>query len=55
MAQMSVQNERFIEEIVASGRFASRQDAIDEAICLLRNEVQSNGSPRQIRYSVRVV
>lgn len=41
---ISRENELFIDEIVNSGRFRSRRAAVDEAILLLRNELQQNGS-----------
>lgn len=40
MAEMSPENANFLEEVVASGRFASREAAIDVAIRLLREEVE---------------
>jgi Arc/MetJ-type ribon-helix-helix transcriptional regulator len=40
---MSLENEQVLEALVASGRFPSRQDALDEAVRLLRQEVQANG------------
>jgi Arc/MetJ-type ribon-helix-helix transcriptional regulator len=43
MADMSLENQRFIDENVASGRYASRAAAIDEAVRLLRAEAQGNG------------
>lgn len=43
MAEMSLESEQFINEIVALGRFKSRHDAIDQAIQLLRSEMQQNG------------
>jgi Arc/MetJ-type ribon-helix-helix transcriptional regulator len=42
--EISRENELFIDEIVDSGRFKSRREAIDEALWLLRNELQQNGS-----------
>jgi Arc/MetJ-type ribon-helix-helix transcriptional regulator len=43
MADISLENQKFIDEIVASGRFANRQAAIDEAVRLLRVEHPQNG------------
>jgi Arc/MetJ-type ribon-helix-helix transcriptional regulator len=43
MARMSLEAEQFLDEIVGSGRFPSRQEAIEEAIQLLRREIQQNG------------
>jgi Arc/MetJ-type ribon-helix-helix transcriptional regulator len=40
MAELSPESGRFIDEIVASGRFKSRDGAIDEAVRLLRSEIQ---------------
>jgi Arc/MetJ-type ribon-helix-helix transcriptional regulator len=40
MVEMSLENQRFIDEIVADGRFKNRDDAIDQAIWLLRSEVR---------------
>lgn len=45
MTEMSLENERFIEELVAAGRFESRHDAINETVRLLRGEIQENGQP----------
>ena len=42
MVETSLENDQFIDEIVAKGRFKSRHDAINEAICLLRNEIRQN-------------
>ena len=35
-ASISPENERFLEQVVADGRFADRSEAIDEALRLLR-------------------
>lgn len=43
MADLSVENEQFIAEVLASGRFASRHDAMNEAVRLLRGELHENG------------
>ena len=43
MAEISVENQRLLEEIVASGRFRNPTEALDEAIRLLKNDVQQNG------------
>lgn len=43
---ISRENELFIDEIVNSGQFRSRREAVDEALVLLRNELQQNGSNR---------
>ena len=42
--KMSTDSVSFIDEAVASGYFTSREAAIDEAIRLLRQEIQHNGS-----------
>ena len=43
MSELSLENERFIDEIVASGRFESRSGALDEAVRLLYKEIRENG------------
>jgi Arc/MetJ-type ribon-helix-helix transcriptional regulator len=45
MAEMSRENEHFIDEIVAAGRFKSRKGAVDEAVRLLRSEIQHTRKP----------
>lgn len=42
MVAVSVENDRFIDELVSSGRFANRQAALDEAINILRRELREN-------------
>jgi Arc/MetJ-type ribon-helix-helix transcriptional regulator len=41
---MTIENERFLEQAVAEGRFQSRDEALNEAVCLLRGELQDNGN-----------
>jgi Arc/MetJ-type ribon-helix-helix transcriptional regulator len=43
MTDLSLENQKLIDKVVASGRFQSRQAAIDEAVRLLRAEHQQNG------------
>lgn len=43
MADLSIENEHFIDDAVASGRFESRSDAINEAVLLLRDQCRENG------------
>jgi Arc/MetJ-type ribon-helix-helix transcriptional regulator len=43
MADMSLENERFVERLVASGQFASRHAVLEQAVGLLREQVQPNG------------
>ncbi len=45
--EISTENEKFLEEAVKNGRFENRQQALDEAVRLLREEteVEGNGSP----------
>ncbi|MDA1052360.1 MAG: hypothetical protein O3C40_18025 [Planctomycetota bacterium] len=40
---MSLENERFVEGLVASGQFVSREAVLDQAVHLLRGELQQNG------------
>lgn len=41
---MSLENEKFLDELVASGRFASREAILDHAVGMLRQELQQNGN-----------
>lgn len=45
MMEISSENQTFIEGLVASGRFASREEAIDEAVRRLRTELEADGTP----------
>lgn len=40
---MSLESERFVQEMIASGRFSSREAVLDEAVRLLRTEFQQDG------------
>ena len=40
---VSPENERFIQQAIADGRFASRDEAINQAVQLLRGERNDNG------------
>ena len=40
---MSLENESFVDGLVATGRFASREAVLDQAVQLLRGELQQNG------------
>lgn len=40
---MSLENEQFVDELVKAGRFASREAVLDQAVRLLRDELQQNG------------
>jgi Arc/MetJ-type ribon-helix-helix transcriptional regulator len=40
---MSLENERFVDDLVASGQFASREAVLDQAVQLLRVEFEQNG------------
>lgn len=44
-ANVSAENERFILQAIAEGRFASRDEAIDQAVRLLREDADVNGHP----------
>ncbi len=43
MIHVSPDSEGFLDELVASGRFTSRDAAIEEAIHRLREDLQTNG------------
>lgn len=43
MAELSIETERFIDELVAAGRFRNRSDVLDEAVRLLREEFSLDG------------
>ena len=47
MPETRVDNNAFIDEVVASGHFANRDAAIDEAVHLLREQIQQNGRTPQ--------
>ena len=40
---VSAENERFIQQAIADGRFASRDEALNQAVRLLREEAEVNG------------
>jgi|CXWL01.1.fsa_nt_gi Arc/MetJ-type ribon-helix-helix transcriptional regulator len=40
---MSLENESFVDGLVAAGQFASREAVLDLAVQLLRGELQKNG------------
>ena len=40
---VSAENERFIQQAIAEGRFTSRDEAINQAMRLLCEEVDANG------------
>jgi Arc/MetJ-type ribon-helix-helix transcriptional regulator len=42
--EISIENERFLEESVKNGRFENRQQALDEAVRLLREETEEQVS-----------
>lgn len=42
MADMSLESEQFIDEVVAARRFENRHEALDEAVRLLRSEIQKD-------------
>jgi putative addiction module CopG family antidote len=41
---VSLENERFIQQAIAEGRFTSRNEVINQAMRLLREESEINGS-----------
>lgn len=43
MADVSLETEKLVDELVAAGCFKNRQAVIDEAIRLLRDDLQANG------------
>ncbi|MEO8166473.1 MAG: hypothetical protein ABI619_13865 [Betaproteobacteria bacterium] len=43
MTEMSLENDSFVEGLVASGRFVSREAVLDHAVRLLREQTQQNG------------
>ena len=43
ISNVSADNERFIAQVIADGRFASREAAIDRAVTLLREDLETNG------------
>lgn len=45
--EISADNEAFICRAVESGQFGSRQDALDAAVHLLRDEAESIGAIRE--------
>lgn len=46
MIQISLETQSFIDDLIASGRFESRQAAIEEAVRRLREELDANGQDR---------
>ncbi len=40
---VSPENEQFIQQAIAEGRFVSRDEAINQAVLLLRDETHVNG------------
>jgi hypothetical protein len=40
---MSPENEQYLDDVVAAGRFESRQEALEHAVRLLWCELQENG------------
>ncbi|MBW3598407.1 MAG: hypothetical protein KY475_14185 [Planctomycetes bacterium] len=40
---MTRENERFVDELVASGRFLSREAVLDQAVQVLREQMEHNG------------
>lgn len=40
---VSKENERFIQQAITEGRFASRDEAINQAVQLLRDEAENSG------------
>jgi Arc/MetJ-type ribon-helix-helix transcriptional regulator len=53
MIDFSPENEEFIEELVAAGRFENRNAVVDEAVRRLRDELEANGHDRAEHLSVR--
>ena len=43
MIEMSLDSQRFVEQLVASGRFSSPEAVIDEAVRHMRADFESNG------------
>ena len=42
MIEISSENQNFIEGLVTSGRFASREEAVNEAVRRLRSELEAD-------------
>jgi Arc/MetJ-type ribon-helix-helix transcriptional regulator len=40
---MTRENERFVDDLVASGRFRSREAVLDQAVQVLREQIKHNG------------
>lgn len=43
MVELSHDNQDFIDDVVVSGRFSNPSAAINEAVQLLRNEIENHG------------
>ncbi len=43
MDELSADNQTFVNQVVTSGRFTTPQDAINEAVRLMRDEESRNG------------
>ena len=45
MIEISSENQNFVERLVASGHFASREEAVNEAVRRLRTELECERAP----------
>ncbi len=51
--EVSLENDQFVNDLVASGQYADRDAVLDQAVQLLRAELQQNGNDASSGFTAR--